>query len=184
MSDVGTRQDEIAKRYGGVLFDLAQESKSKKAILKEVTLLHKSLKAWAHEWSWVMRPNVSVQTQLQIMEKIASSLKLGTLMKRFLVVLCQNRRLQNLQSVLNDFIMRSQLSEGMREGVIETASELSKNEIEALEKSLKIQLGKDITLHQVIKETLLAGVILKIGSIMIDASLGTQLHKIRFGMKG
>ena len=184
MSGIETRRDEIAKRYGGVLFDLAQEKKVLSSVLKEADLLRQSIQKDPHAWAQVVNPTLPLQTQRHIVESLAASLKFGHLMKRFLMVLCQNRRLSHLHSILDEFTVLTQLSEGIVEGVLETASELTKKEMDALQKSLKAQLGKDISLTQNIKENLVAGVVLRIGSMMIDASLGTRLNKLKTVMKG
>jgi len=183
MSMVGAK-DEISKRYGGVLFDLAQESNVLKSVIKEVALLEQSLESQLKEWRQVVGPTVSVKVQSDIMAKISASLKLSSLMNRFLMILSKNRRLQNLFSILDDFKARSQAAEGLIEGRIETAFSLSIKEIESIQKALKSQLGKDVLLHPEIKENLLGGAILRIGSIMVDASLETQLNKLRQVMKG
>ncbi|OJW51473.1 MAG: ATP synthase F1 subunit delta [Alphaproteobacteria bacterium 41-28] len=184
MSDIEARHDEVAKRYGGVLFNLAQENKTLKSVLKEVILLRQSIQKDPHGWSQVVNPTLSLQTQRLIVESLVASLKLGPLMKRFLIVLCHNRRLSHLNSTLDEFTTLTQSAEGIIEGVLETASELSKKEMDAFQKSLKNQLGKHISLTQVIKENLIAGVVLRIGSLMIDASIGTRLNKLKTAMKG
>ena len=184
MSDIEARHDEIAKRYGGVLFNLAQENKTLKAVLKEVALLRQSIQKDPKGWSHVVNPTLSLQTQRHIVESLVTSLKLGPLMKRFLMVLCHNHRLSHLKAILDEFTTLTQSAEGIVEGVLETASELSKKEIDALQKSLKNQLGKHVSLTQVIKKNLVAGVVLRIGSMMIDASLGTRLNKLKTAMKG
>ncbi|MBY0293458.1 MAG: ATP synthase F1 subunit delta [Alphaproteobacteria bacterium] len=184
MSAVETKRDEIAKRYGGVLFTLSQESQSLKAILKEATLLHQYLQEASFLWARLVSPVASLHIQQKVVESLTSSLKLGSLMRRFLMILCQNHRLQNLMSILDDFILRAQGAEGVIGGVLETAMTLSKKEIEDLQNSLTVQLGKEVSLRQDVKESLIAGVILHIGSQMIDASLGTQLSKLRQAMKG
>lgn len=184
MSGIEARHDEVAKRYGGVLFNLAQENKTLKSVLKEVILLRRAVEKEPQAWSQVINPTLSFQTQRLIVESLVASLNLGSLMKRFLMVLCHNRRLSHLNAILDEFTTLTQSESGIVEGVLETASELSKKELDALQKSLKDQLGKHISLTQVIKENLVAGVVLRIDSMMIDASLGTQLNKLKTAMKG
>jgi F-type H+-transporting ATPase subunit delta len=184
VSNIEARHDEVAKRYGGALFNLAQENKTLKAVFKGVELLRHSIQKEPQAWSHVVNPTLSLQTQRHIVESLVTSLKLGPLMKRFLMVLCHNRRLSHLNSILGEFTTLTQSASGIVEGVLETASELSKKEMDALQKSLKDQLGKHISLTQVIKENLVAGVVLRIGSMMIDASLGTRLNKLKTAMKG
>ncbi len=184
MPNLEIRRDEVAQRYGRVLFDLAQENKILKTVLKESALLQKCLQGEEREWSYVVNPTIPLKTQSHIIESLASSLKLGMLMKRFLSIVCQNRRLRNLTSILAEFAARAQWEEGVAEGVIETAIPLSKKEMEDLQKSLKQAIQKDISLRQDIQKNLLAGVVVRMGSIMVDASLGTQLNKLRQAMKG
>lgn len=184
VSDTEPRRNEIAKRYGSVLFDLAQENKDLKTILKDVNRLQQCLQAEPREWAQVISPSLLPKTQRHVIESLATSLKLGSLMKRFLNILCQNRRLQNLNPILEEFLAQTQAAEGIVKGVLETAAELSKKEIETLQKSLELQVKKKVSLRQEIKPSLLGGVVLRIGSLMIDASIGTQLNKLRQVMEG
>ncbi|HUX78930.1 MAG TPA: ATP synthase F1 subunit delta [Alphaproteobacteria bacterium] len=184
MSEVEARRDEIAQRYGSVLFDLAQEKKALSAVLKEANLLLHTIQQDPRAWSRLVNPTFSLHTQWNIVQTLAASLKLGSLMKRFLMVLCQNRRLSHLSSTLEELSFLAQSAEGIVKGTLETASELTQKELDKLQKSLKVQLGKEISLTQVIKENLVAGVVLRIGSTMIDASLETRLNKLRTAMKG
>ena len=86
--------------------------------------------------------------------------------------------------ILNNFAKRAQFSKGVVEGFVETPIELTKSQLNDLGKALKSYTGKEIVLMQKTQDDLLAGVVLKIGSIMIDGSLRTKLVKIRQGMKG
>jgi F-type H+-transporting ATPase subunit delta len=184
VANVEEKQREVAKRYGHVLFDLAQEKKSVKTVLKDGERLRRCLREEPLAWSHLTSPTIPRQTQGHMVESLASSLKLGRLMRQFLIILCQNRRLQSLQVILDDFFAQEQAASGMREGVLETAVELSTRDIEALQKSLKAHMGQDISLRQEVKESLLGGVVLRLGSLMIDASIATQLMKLRQVMKG
>lgn len=184
MSGLEARRDEIAQRYGNVLFDLAQEKKQLKPILKDVHRLHQCIQEEPHAWDQMVSPAVLFKTQAQMIQKLSKALKLQPLMHRFLMILCENHRLQNLKSSLEEFMDQNQRAEGIVEGVLETPTLFSQKEMETLETSLKSKLGKTVSLHQEVKESLLAGVVLRLGSFMIDASVGTQLKKLRQGMKG
>lgn len=184
MSGLEARRDEIAQRYGNVLFDVAQENKQLKPILKDVHRLHQCIQEEPHAWMQVVSPTVIFKTQTQMIEKLSASLKLQPLMHRFLMVLCENHRLRNLKSSLEEFMALNQAAEGIVEGTLETPAMFSQKEIEALEESLRHKLDKTVSLNQEVKECLLAGVVLRLGSLMIDASVGTQLKKLRQEMKG
>jgi F0F1-type ATP synthase delta subunit len=84
VSDIDVRQNEIAKRYGGVLFSLAQENNILKDISKDTDRLHQCLLQEPLEWSLITSPTTPLKIQHQITEKLASSLKLGELTTQFL----------------------------------------------------------------------------------------------------
>lgn len=183
MTAQGVVQDEIAKRYGGVLFDLAQKSKSTSQILKEVDLLLKNINDLGTNWDMVIQPTVKRATQLEIAEKLKKSLKLSTLLGHFLDIMCQNRRLAFLKSILENYKKRFEASEGEIEGVIEASTELTTKQMNDLIKALKEKTGKHVILNQSVREELLAGVVMRLGSIMVDASLRTKLAKLRQEVK-
>jgi F-type H+-transporting ATPase subunit delta len=178
------RPDKVAKRYGSVLFELAQGSNELKAILKDQSRLRQCIDLEPREWGQVVSPSLPLYTQRRIIDSLLKDLKLGTLMTHFVRVLCENRRLPHLKGILDEFLVCTQRAEGIVEGILETAIALSPAEIEALQKSLTSQLGKSIHLQEEIKESLLGGVILRMGSLMIDGSMRTQLNKLKTVMKG
>lgn len=183
MSMGETKQDEVAERYGGVLFDLAQKEKASKTVSKQAALLLQCLSNEPQTWTQVVNPTVSAQSQYKILKGLKSALKWGPLMDSFLMILCLNRRLSHLESILNNYMTHTQLDKGILKGVLETAEKLPQKDITLLQKTLKLKLGKDIALQQELKKDILGGAILRIGSTMIDASLKTVLNKLRQTMK-
>lgn len=184
MSGIKARTDKIARRYGGVLFKLASENSSLSDVMKDLKRLEGCIEAEPLEWSRVISPSLPLHTQRKIIKSLLASLKLGKLMSRFLMTLCENRRLPHLKLILEEFLAYSQRAKGIQEGILETTIELSSEDIQSIQKSLTSQLKQDIVLHQEIKESLLGGVVLRIGSLMIDASTRTQLKKLQTAMKG
>lgn len=174
----------VAKRYGGVLFDLAAHDKTEKEILKDVTKLQSALREAAFEWSHVTNPTVSLHTQQGIVDKLAGVLNLSEAFYHFLKVVCQNRRLQALLSILEDFSERCKAATGKREGTVQTATRLTQKELKILESSLKKRLGYDVALQQIVRKNLLGGIVMRVGSMMIDASAKTQLRHFQNVMKG
>lgn len=178
------RPDKIARRYGNVLFDLAQENNELKAVLKDQSRMLQCIDLEPREWGQVVSPSLPLYTQRRIIGSLLTALKVGPLMQHFVKVLCENRRLPHLKGIFDEFLVCTQRAEGLLEGLLETAVALSPTEIEELQKSLTSQLGKNIHLHQEIKEGLLGGVVLRMGSLMIDGSMKTQLNRLKTVMKG
>ena len=178
MSKRTTKQNEIAKRYGGVLFDLAQTHKVLEEVSTDAHRLTACLLQEPREWTFIASPVMSSKAQVQVIQKMAVMLKLGKLMINFLKVVCHNHRLQDILFILEDFTARCKAATGVIDGTIETAVELPSQTITHLSKSLKQRLGKDVILHPSVDKTLLGGLVIRIGSFMIDASLKTQLNKL------
>ena len=184
MSGLKLRGIEVAKRYGGVLFDLARHDKAEERVLKDVTCLQTALRGAELDWSHVTNPTVSLQTQQAVVDKLVNFLKLSELFSHFLKVICHNRRLQGLVSILEDFKERHKAAKGQLEGTVEAAMPLTDKELKQLEASLKQRLGNEVTLRQKTRPNLLGGVVVRVGSLMIDASTGTQLNNLKHVMRG
>ncbi len=174
------KQNPVATRYGSVLFDLIKNEKEKKDALQ----LLMALKGATREWGCVINPTVSLQKQTEILDQLGKHLKLGDLLIHFLKVVCQNRRLQDLISMLEDFEERCKAASGNMEGSVETTTPLTPKEIKNLELSLQQWLGKQVTLHQTPNKTLLGGLIVNIASFRIDGSTQTRLANLHHVMKG
>lgn len=181
MSDIDVRQNEIAKRYGGVLFSLAQENNILKDISKDTARLHQCLLQEPLEWNLITSPTTPLKIQYQIIEKLAASLKLEKLTTQFLKVVCHNHRLESLIFMLENFKLRCKED---IEGIVETATALSQKELDHLQAVLKQHFKKEVRLRPILKESLLGGVVLRIGTSMIDTSLKTKLNKLHHVMKG
>lgn len=184
MADIKARPNKIARRYGGVLFELAHTNEALKDVRQDLDRLHACMKAEPQDWLRVASSSLPLHTQRKIIENLVASLKLGKIMGDFLMVLCQNRRLPDVNPILNEFVERTKRVEGIIDGVVETPLKLSDKEIQDLQKSLTTHLGKEILLQQEINENLIGGVVLRIGSLMIDRSIRTRLNKLKTAMKG
>ncbi|MBA3813569.1 MAG: ATP synthase F1 subunit delta [Alphaproteobacteria bacterium] len=184
MSNIAGRSHKIARRYGGVLFELSRKNKALNEVLQDLNLLRACIEAEPRDWSRVANPLLPLYTQRKIMESLVGALKLGKLMRDFLMVLCQNRRLSDMNFILEEFLERVKRGEGIVEGILETPVELSDEEMKDFQQSLTSKLGEKIHLNQKINESLLGGVVLRIGSLMIDGSIKTRLNKLKTVMKG
>lgn len=184
MSELAERPNKTAKRYGGVLFELAQKNKVLKEVLQDLSHLRLCVESEPQDWLRIASPALPVYTQRKVIERLSQALKLGTLMNHFLMVLCQNRRLPDLNPILDAFLDRVKQAEGIIEGTLETPLTLTDKEIRDLQKSLSLRLGETVHLNQEINENLLGGVVLRIGSLMIDGSTRTHLNKLKTIMKG
>lgn len=184
MSGQGSQLDLIGKRYGRVLFSLALEASKEKAILKDVESLKEVIDYNRKNWMLVSNMGVKAQDQVHVISYLKQSLKLDAITENFLRVVVAKRRLNCLQGMLTQFINCYKTNHGQVDGTVTTAHPLTKTAITSLAKALDKKLGVNIDLTPQVDSKILGGAIVQVGSLMIDASLGTQLHKLRQSMKG
>jgi F-type H+-transporting ATPase subunit delta len=177
------KQNEIAKRYGGVLFELASERDLVEHVLKDVHRLLKCLHQDRRAWSFISSPIASPEVQLEVLKKLNLSLETTELTSQFLTTVGRNHRLAHLAEMLEEYIVRCKGALGVMEGVLETAVALPAQALDKIQKVLTKRLGKEVVLQTQINKALLGGVTLRLGSLMVDASLETRLNKLRDMLK-
>jgi len=179
MSSSSQVRQAIANRYGRVLFEMACDENVLGATLKDVNTLSELLASDESEWTALTNPTISHEDQMQVIGSLSRALSLKDLTTRFLQVLSLNGRLSVLDEVLKVFHLAHNEALGKVSATIETASNLKKDEISALEKKLSQEMDKEVTLTEIINPELLGGAILRIGTVMVDASVGSRLSKLK-----
>lgn len=184
MSKSSAGKDVIARRYGRVLFQLAEDEKKTKEIMKDISLLTSMVKNNVSIWTMVINPTVPHTSQSEIVDTMAKSLELAKLTTNFLHILVNRGRLVLLDRIAHHFTEEYKLAHNEIDATLKSAISLPSGALDDLTKSLKKDTGYKIKLHHKVDPSLLGGVILQIGSLMVDASVGSRLSKLRQTMKG
>jgi F-type H+-transporting ATPase subunit delta len=174
----------IARRYGRVLFQLAEEQKKTKEVMKDISLLASMVKNNASIWTMVINPTVPHSSQLEIVNTLAKSLELEKITANFLQVLVERDRLLLLDRIMHHFTEAYKLAHDEIDATLKSAISIPSCTLDDLTKSLKKNTGYTVKLHHEVEPSLLGGVVLQIGSLMVDASVGSRLSKLRQTMKG
>lgn len=173
----------IAGRYAVALYDLAQEG----GLLEEVEGdLEKvaALLEQSDEFSGLVgSPLLSRAQQAAALETVADHLELGVLARKFLGVLAANRRLGHLAQAIAGFRKLLAHQRGEVTAEVISAQPLSDAQNDALKASLKAAVGREVTFDKHVDESLLGGLVIKIGSRMVDSSLKTKLQNLKVSMK-
>ncbi len=173
----------LTGRYATALFDLALAGGLEK-VAGDVADLLAMLKDSEDLRTVVMSQKLSRADQSNAILAIADKAKLSDLMRRFLGVMAANRRLSALEGTLKDFNRLLAAHKGELEATVTSAVALSKKQKDALSKKLKLSMGRDVLLSEEVDESLLGGLIVKVGSRQIDSSLKTKLSNLKVAMKG
>ena len=174
----------ISNRYGSALYDLASEKKCIEEILSDFNLVEKVI-IENSELRYVLRsPLINSDEKLNILLKIFSQSKLNDLTKTFLKVLDYNKRIPNLSSIIQHFKKINSQKRGDIVADVTSANELSDEEKNNISTQLKNTLGQKLTLNFGVNKDIIGGLIVKVGSKMIDTSIANKINKLEIAMKG
>ena len=183
MSEQASTSKGIAARYASALFGLAGEQNDTSALEKNVKILKQALDESADLNRLISSPIYSRDQQQSAITAIAKKLSLSGIMTNTLALMAEKRRLfvvPTFLSVLEDLIAESK-NEITAEVV--SAKALTKDQLDKLAKSLKSNFSKDIKINAAVDETLIGGMIVKVGSRMIDTTIQAKLNSLQNVMK-
>ena len=179
----GGRESTVAERYAGALFDLARESNSVESIEHALDKFLGLLRDSADLSRFVLSPMFSTVEQEQGLSAILKSVGITGLAGDFLLVLAKNRRLFAAESVIKAYKSLCAKSRGEVEAEVISALPLTQAQTQDLTDTLRQKLGKTPTLTAKVDPRLLGGLIVRVGSQMIDTSLRTKLKNLEKVMK-
>ena len=174
----------LAGRYATAVFELAQEEKSLEALEKDFTALKTMIRESADLARLVRAPVFSSDDQKKGMDAILHRMEAAPLTRRFVLTLAAKRRLFALTDIIGSFESLLARHRGEVTADVVSARALSDAEAAELKSVLKAKLGRDARLDARVDPTLLGGLIVKVGSRMIDSSLRTKLNGLRTAMRG
>ncbi|HMT44793.1 MAG TPA: F0F1 ATP synthase subunit delta [Chakrabartia sp.] len=184
MENSGGIQASLSGRYATALFDLARDSKAIDSVGKSLDSLKEALAASTDFASLTTNPLVSRGAAASAVAALATSMKLDGLTANFLGVLAQNRRLGELGAVIRAFGALASAHRGEATADVTSAHPLDAKQIAALGAQLKAKVGRDVAINQTVDPAILGGLVVKIGSQMIDSSIKTRLNTLATAMKG
>ena len=174
----------LAGRYATAAFDLAAEERAVDALTADLTVLRGLLETSPELARLVRSPIFSREDQARAMDAVLAKAKAAPLTRKLVLLLAQKRRLFILADVIRAFEALLARHRGEVAADVTSARTLSDEETAELRRVLKDKLGREprLTLH--VDPKLLGGLVLKVGSRMIDSSLRTKLDGLRAAMKG
>ena len=176
--------DLISERYGSALYDLASEKKCIDSILNDFEVAEKVFKESSELRHVIRSPLVNSDEKLNILLKIFSQSKLHDLTTTFLKVLNDNKRISNLISIILQFKKINSEKRGDITADITSADELSEDEKNNITNQLKNSLGQKLSLNFDVDKDIIGGLIVRVGSKMIDTSILNKINKLKIAMKG
>jgi F-type H+-transporting ATPase subunit delta len=171
----GQRDTGLAGRYATAVFELGQEQKSIETLEKDFAAI-KAVIAGSPDLARLVRsPVFGEEQQGKALSAILSQMGVSTLAKNFVLLIASKRRLFVLTDIIDAFEIQA---------TVTSARTLHDGELNELKSVLKAKLGREPRLEAKVDPSLLGGLVVKVGSRMIDTSLRTKLNGIRLAMRG
>lgn len=183
MSEPASISVSIASRYATAIFDLAKEGKMLKAIEGDIDALESALAASADMRGLISSPIYTRDQQSAAVAALSKKMKLSDVITNALGLMAQKRRLFVLPQLVAK--MRDLIAEENGEVTAEvvTAKALTKAQQDKLAATLKASVGKSVKINMAVDESLIGGLIVKVGSKMIDTSIRSKLANLQNAMK-
>ncbi len=184
METSGAIQASLSGRYAFALFDLARDSKAIETVEASLGTLGMALADSPDLKRLVASPLVARGAAADAIKAVAATLALDALTAKFLGVLAGNRRLGQLTKVITAFHALAASHRGEASAIVTTAHPLAEDQVTALKAKLKSRIGRDVAVTLNTDPAILGGLIVKIGSQLIDGSIRTKLNSLAHAMKG
>jgi F-type H+-transporting ATPase subunit delta len=173
----------MAGRYATALFELALEEKAVDAVAADLNAFD-ALVADNPDLNRLIRsPVFSAEDQLKALSAVLDKAGIKGVAAQFLKVVAGNRRLFAARDMIRGFRALVAKHKGEVTAQVTVAEKLKDEHLTALKSALKSVTGKDVTVDVTVDPAIIGGLVVKLGSRMVDASLRTKLNSIKHAMK-
>ncbi|MEP7130361.1 MAG: F0F1 ATP synthase subunit delta [Sphingomicrobium sp.] len=184
METSGGIRASLAGRYASALFDLAREKHQIETVSRSLDVLNQALVDSKDFSELIASPLVSRDQAGRTFAAVAPDLGLDAITANFLGVLARNGRKNALGAVIRSFRRLAADHRGEITAEVVTARPLNDDQIGALKQQLRARAGRDVTIAAQVDPDILGGIVVKLGSQQIDASIRTKLNRLAQAMKG
>lgn len=173
----------VAGRYASALFDLAVEQGKAADVEQDLTSFQALIDESADLRRLVKSPAFTGGDQVKAISAIVDRAGLSTISANFLRVIARNRRLYVVSDMIRAYRQLAARARGEIDAEVVSAAPLTEAQVVQLSDTLKAAVGKDVRIQTRVDSALLGGLVVKVGSRMIDSSLKTKLNSLKTRMK-
>lgn len=175
---------DIADRYALALYDLADETKQLDAVADDLRTLSAMLSESEDLQRLVRSPVLSRDEQGKAMAALVDKMGAADLTRKFVALAAAKRRLFALRAIARAYLEELARRRGEVAAQVTAAHDLTDQQKEALELALRKAVGGKVSMDLTVDPSLLGGLVVKVGSQMVDSSLSGKLQRLKFAMKG
>lgn len=183
MSEPASISSGIATRYATAVFDLSKDAKALKSLETDINALSAALNSSDDLRALITSPLYSRAEQGAAIAAVAKKMKLSPTMSNTLALMASKRRLFVVPQLIAALRAKIAKEKGEVTADVVSAKALTKTQSDKLAKTLKASVGSDVIINASVDETLIGGLVVKVGSKMIDTSIRAKLNALQNTMK-
>jgi F-type H+-transporting ATPase subunit delta len=168
---------ETANRYALALFELANENSELEVVEKNIQDLLQIYNSSRDLKNFIKNPTQSQLNQLKVIQELSSKMNLSKVVNNFLSILVTKRRIFFLNNIFQNFLILVSKKRGELKASLVLSKNLSDDELQNLNKELSQTIGTSIKFDYKVDESLIGGLQMQIGSLMVDTSIKNKLRK-------
>jgi len=174
----------MAGRYAAALFELAKDQRQLDEVERDLTALSQMLDRSGDLRRVVLSPVITTDDQAKAFNAILAKAGVAGLVGNFVNLIVRNRRLFALKDMIKAFRALLARERGEVSADVTSAHPLTAEQMQALVDTLRTSIGKHVRIDTRVDPNLLGGLVVKVGSRMIDSSLRTKLNNLKVVMRG
>ncbi|MCC7253447.1 F0F1 ATP synthase subunit delta [Hyphomicrobium sp.] len=174
----------VAGRYAAALFDLAQEQNTVSEVEQDLVKFQQLYDMSPDLQRLIRSPVIAAEDQVRALSSVLDKAGVSGLAKNFFGLVARNRRLFAAPDMARAFLALAAKARGEVTAEVVSAHPLTDAQAQALKDQLKATVGKDVKLAAKVDPSLIGGLIVKLGSRMVDSSLRTKLANLSLSLKG
>ncbi len=173
----------LAGRYATALFDIADERRALDEVAADLRELRAMMAGSPDLMRLVRSPVLSRLDQAQAVAALAQRAELSALVRDFLAVVARNRRLFAVRAMIDGFLAMLAERRGEVTAEVVAAQPLTESQLAALGEHLRRTAGRRVSIDARVDQRLIGGMIVKVGSRMVEASIESKLRRLQLAMK-
>lgn len=184
MASKASESSTLYNRYALALFELAESQNALDQVASELAQIGGMIDESADLLRLIRSPVISRDDQQRAMGAVLEKVEMSDLTRKFIGLVGKNGRLFALKGIIKAFKTLVATQRGETTAEVISAKPLTKAQAQALETALKGVTGSPVAVSAEVDPSLLGGLVVKLGSRMVDNSLNTKLNRLSMAMKG
>lgn len=184
MAGDNTGLSDLAGRYASALLDLADEKKALDQVSADLQTLRSMIAESGDLRRLLGSPVITREEQRKAMAALMDKAGIGDIARNFVLVVARNHRLFALSAMIDAYLAELARRRGEITAEVTSARTLSDSQQAALLETLRASVGNKVQLDLKVDPALIGGLVVKVGSRMIDSSLRSKLQRLQLAMKG